>query len=94
MDMFLKESIEEMMYEEDRFWNMEEITDWNDDIKIEINSSEYEAHMEQEDEIEQEAMMLTNVECEDLKRFMVQKAAEKPQVFCKSCSKRTNYGTM
>ena len=60
MDMFLKESIEEMMYEEDRFWNMEEITDWNDDIKIEINSSEYEAHMEQEDEIEQEAMMLTN----------------------------------
>ena len=25
------ESIEEMMYEEDCFWNMEEITDWNDE---------------------------------------------------------------
>ena len=49
MDMFLMESteakieevlsaesIEEMMYEEDRFWNMEEITDWNDNFKIEI----------------------------------------------------------
>ena len=53
MDMFLMESteakieevlsaesIEEMMYEEDRFWNMEEITDWNDDFKTEIKSSD------------------------------------------------------
>ena len=32
---------------------MEEITDWNDDSKIEIKSSNYEIHMEQEDEIEQ-----------------------------------------
>ena len=30
------ESIEEMMYEEDRFWNMGEITDWNDEFKIEM----------------------------------------------------------
>ena len=30
------ESIEEMMYKEDQFWNMEEIKDWNDDFKIEI----------------------------------------------------------
>ena len=49
---------------------MEEITDWNDDFKIEIKSSDYEVHMEQEDEIEQKAMMLTNEECEDLKRFL------------------------
>ena len=32
--------------------------------------------------------MLTNVECEDLKKFLVQEAGEKPRVFCKTCSKR------
>ena len=26
-----EESIEDMMYEEDRFWNMTELTDWNDE---------------------------------------------------------------
>ena len=35
-------SIEDMMYEEDRFWNMNEITNWNDKFKIELRSSDYE----------------------------------------------------
>ena len=62
------------MYEEDRFWNMEEITEWDDEFKIEMKSNDYELHREQEDELEQEAMMLTNIECEDLKKFLVQEA--------------------
>ena len=57
------ESIEEMMYEEDRFWNMEEITDWDYEFKIEMKSNEFEVHREQEDKVDIEAMMLTNVEC-------------------------------
>ena len=102
MDMFLMESTEakiqevlpsedteEMTYEGDRFWNMEEITEWDDEFKIEMKSNDYELHREQEDELEQEAMMLTNIECEDLKKFLVQEAGEKPRVFCKSCTKRT-----
>ena len=32
--------------------------------------------------------MLTNVECEDLKKFLAQEAGEKLRVFCKTCSKR------
>ena len=32
--------------------------------------------------------MLTNLECENLKRFLIQEAAEKQKVFCKDCSKR------
>ena len=101
MDMFLmentevkiketlpEESIEDMMYEDDRFWNMTELTDWNDKFRIELRNSDYEQLREKEDEIEQEAIMLTNVECEDLKKFLVQEAGEKPRVFCKTCSKR------
>ena len=45
-------SIEEMMYEEDRFWNIEEITDWDYEFKIEMKSNEYEVHREHEDELE------------------------------------------
>ena len=56
---------------------MEEITDWNDEFKIKIKSSQYEIQREQEDEVYQEAIMLMNVECEDLKRFLVQEAGEK-----------------
>ena len=63
--------------------------DWTDEFKIEIKSSQYEIHREQEDEVEQEAIMLTNVECEDLKRFLVQEAAEKPKVFLQKMLKRT-----
>ena len=81
-----KEEIEDMMYEEDRYWNMEELTEWNDEYIITIGE---ENHMQQVcDEEEAEAMMLTNLECESLKRFLVQEAAEKPKVFCKDCSKR------
>ena len=32
--------------------------------------------------------MLTNLECEDLKCFLIQEAAKKTKVFCKDCSKR------
>ena len=42
---------------------MNEITDWNDEFKVEIRSNDYEQLREMEDEIEQEAIMLTNVEC-------------------------------
>ena len=28
-----------------------------------------------------------DVECEDLKKFLVKEAGEKPRVFCKTCSK-------
>ena len=101
MDMFLmenteveiketlaEESIEDMMYEEDRFWNITELTDWNDEFRVELKNSDYEQLRQKEDEIEEEAIMLTNVECEDLKKFLVQEAGEKPRVFCKTCSKR------
>ena len=63
MDMFLmentevkiketlpEESIEDMMYEEDRFWNMNELTDWNDEFRIELRNIDYEELREKEDE--------------------------------------------
>ena len=69
-----KEEIEDMMYEEDRYWNMEELTEWNDEYIITIGE---ENHMQQVcDEEEAGVMMLTNLECESLKRFLVQEAAE------------------
>ena len=81
-----KEEIEDMMYEEDRYWNMEELTEWNDEYVITLGE---ENHVQQVcDEEKEEAMMLTNLECENLKRFLIQEAAEKPKVFCKDCSKR------
>ena len=71
---------------------MNEITDWNDEFKVEIRSNDYEQLREKEHEIGhkigQEAIMLTNVQCEDLKKFLVQEAGEKPRVFCKTCLKR------
>ena len=86
MDMFLmenteaeiketlpEESIKDMMYEEDRFWNMNKLTDWNDEFRIELRNSDYEQLREKEDKIEQEAIMLTNVECEDLKKYKYKK---------------------
>ena len=80
------EEIENMMYEEDRYWNMDELTEWNDEYVIKLGD---ESHEQQEyDEEKEEAMMLTNLECENLKRFLIQEAAEKPKVFCKDCSKR------
>jgi hypothetical protein len=81
-----KEEIEDKMYKEDRQWNMEESTEWNDEYVITIGEEVHKQDIEDEDEAE--AMMLTNLECETLKRFLIQEAAEKPKVFCKDCSKR------
>ena len=55
------EEIENMMYEEDRYWNMDELTEWNDEYVIKLGD---ESHEQQEyDEEKEEAMMLTNLEC-------------------------------
>jgi hypothetical protein len=49
------------------------MTEWNDEYLITIGE---ENHTQQAcDEDEAEAMMLTNLECETLKRFLVQEAA-------------------
>jgi hypothetical protein len=70
------EEIENMMYEEDRYWNMDELTEWNDEYIIRLGD---ESHEQQEcDEAKEEAMMLTNLECENLKRFLIQEVAKKP----------------
>ena len=53
---------------------MNEITDLNDEFKVEIRSNDYEQLREKGHKIGQEAIMLTNVECEDLKKFLVQEA--------------------
>jgi hypothetical protein len=80
------EEIEDMMYEEDRYWNMEELTEWNDEYVIGLGDENQEQQECAEEK--EEAMMLTNLECENLIRFLIQEAAEKPKVFCKDCSKR------
>ena len=41
-DILPKEEIEEMMYEEDRQWNMEEIMDCNDEFSIELEGETIE----------------------------------------------------
>ena len=38
------------MYEGDRFWNMNELTDWNDEFRIELRNIDYEELREKEDE--------------------------------------------
>ena len=91
IDSDIKNTIElaqvpEMMYEEERLWNMEEIDLWDDEYIIDM--SERQQVDDVKDESEEEAIMLTNQECEDLKKFLVQEAAEKPRVFCRDCSKR------
>ena len=48
-----------MMYEEDRHWNMEKIVDWNDEFTIPLR--EKENNRIDEDDIEEESMMLTNL---------------------------------
>ena len=81
-----KTQVLEMMYEEDRLWNMEEIDQWDDEYIIDM--TDRQQMDEPRDEAEEEAIMLTNQECENLKKFLVQEAAEKPRVFCRDCSKR------
>jgi hypothetical protein len=75
-----------MMYEENRLWNMEEINQWDDEYIIDMDERTPMDRVTDEDE--EEAIMLTNQDCKDLKKFLVQEAAKKPRVFCKDCSKR------
>ena len=85
-DQINDEEVPKMMYEEDRLWNMEEITQWDDEYIIAMDESPQINRVT--DDEEEEAIMLTNQDCEDLKKFLVQEAADKPRVFCKDCSKR------
>ena len=74
------------MYEPERNWNMEELVQWNDDYTITLGE---EGQQEvQRDDCEEEAMMLTNQECEILGKFLQQEALDKPKVFCQTCSEK------
>ena len=53
---------------------MEEISQWDDKYIIDMRDRQQEN--EAKDDAEEEAIMLTNQECEYLKKFLVQEAAE------------------
>ena len=61
-DDLYKEDMQKMMYEDDRHWNMEEISQWNDEYTIHLTGEEIEQHSV--DEEDEEATMLTSLECD------------------------------
>ena len=77
---------EYMMHEENLTWDMEKMMEWDDNYTIHIGSTP--EPVLDVDEDQEEAAMLTNLECGELKKFLEQEALEIPKVFCKNCSKR------